>query len=203
NLTNGLVLHLKFDGTYVDSSGRTNDAKPMGSPTFVPGVVGSRALHYNTVVDTSNPDNNVVTAANYVILGKPADLQFGSNVNFSVSYWVRFTEAPGDLPFFGNAINSFSNPGYTFAPSYQSGGWSWSLGDVATSNFIGIYGDNGSLDDGSWHHLVHTFDRSGSGITYLDGNEVDSRSVVPAGDLDSGESTTIGQDPSGAYPEAA
>src|SRR6185369_10132688 len=95
NVTNGLVLHLAFDGSYLDSSGRGNNAKPEGSPTFVAGAVGDRALHYNTVVDTSKPNNPVVTAANYVTLGMPADLQFGSNVNFSVSYWVRFTDAPG------------------------------------------------------------------------------------------------------------
>jgi hypothetical protein len=97
NVTNGLVLHLGFDGSYLDSSGRTNDARPVGSPTFVAGAVGNQALHYSTAVDTSNPNNPVVTAANYVTLGTPADLQFGSNVNFSVSYWVRFTGAPGDL----------------------------------------------------------------------------------------------------------
>jgi hypothetical protein len=74
---------------------------------------------------------------------------------------------------------------------------------VVTSSSIGIYGtpDN-SINDGTWHHLAHTFDRNGSGITYLDGSEVDSRSIVPAGDLDAGNDTTIGQDPTGAYPEA-
>jgi hypothetical protein len=154
-------------------------------------------------VDTSDPNSPVVTAASYVRLGTPPDLQFGSNVNFSVSYWVRFTGTPGDLPFFCNSINAYGNPGYTFAPSYQFGGWSWSLADVATSNYIGIYGADDSINDRNWHHLVHTFDRSSSAFTYLDGNFVDSRSVVPAGDLDTGESATIGQDPSGLYPEAA
>jgi hypothetical protein len=203
NVTNGLVLHLKFDGDYLDSSGRTNNAQPVGSPTFVAGVVGKQALHYSTAVDASNPNNKIVTATNYVTLGTPPDLRFSSNVNFSVSYWVRFTGTPGDLPFFCNSINSFSNPGYTFAPSYQLGGWSWSLGDVAISSSIGIYGADASINDGTWHHLLHTFDRSSSAITYLDGNEVDSRSVVPAGDLDTGNPTMIGQDSTGGYPEAA
>jgi hypothetical protein len=130
------------------------------------------------------------------------DLEFSSNVNFSVSFWIRFTGTSGDLPFFCNAVNSYSNPGYTFAPSYQLGGWSWSLGDVATSSFVGIYGPDNTLNDGTWHHLVHTFDRSSSGLTYLDGTQVDSRSIVPIGDLDTGDPTAIGQDPSGAYPEA-
>ncbi|MBI3416523.1 MAG: immunoglobulin domain-containing protein [Verrucomicrobia bacterium] len=202
NVTNGLVLHLGFDGSYVDSSGHTNNAQAVGSPTFVKGRIGKQALHFSTAVDASDPNNPFVTSANYVTLGSPPDLQFSSNVNFSVSYWVRLTNSLGDLPFLCNSINSFGNPGYTFASSYQRGGWSWNLGDVASASSIGIYGDDDSINDGSWHHLVHTFDRSGSGITYLDGNQVDSRSVVPAGDLDSGESTTIGQDASGAYPEA-
>lgn len=202
NVTNGLVLHLTFDGNYQDSSGRTNHAQPVGSPTFVTGAVGAQAMHYRTTVDTSDPNAPVVTAASYAKLGTPPDLQFGSNINFSVSYWVRFTNASGDLPFFCNAVNSFSNPGYTFAPSYKLGGWSWSLGDVVSGDFVGIYGDDSSINDGSWHHLAHTFDRAGSGITYLDGNQVDSRSVIGAGDLDSEELTAIGQDPSGAYPEA-
>jgi hypothetical protein len=144
----------------------------------------------------------IVMTADYVSLGTPPDLQFGSNVNFSISYWVRFSGTPGDLPFFCNAVNAFNNPGYTFAPSYQMGGWSWGLGDANSVNFIGIYGDQ-LINDGSWHHLVHTFDRAGSGKTYLDGIFVDTRSVVGAGDLNTGEETAIGQDPTGGYPEPA
>jgi hypothetical protein len=201
NLTNGLVLHLPFEQSLLDTSGRANNGKTVGSPNFVPGVIGKSALHYSTIVSTNGP-SKVVTAANYVNLGTLSDLKFSSNVNFSVSFWIRFTGAPGDLPFFSNAINSFNNPGYVFAPSYQQGGWSWSLGDSGSTASVGIYGPPDSINDGNWHHVAHTFDRSGSGITYVDGNEVDSRSVVPAGDLDSGNATTIGQDPTGAYPEA-
>ena len=202
NVTNSLVLHLKLDGTYGDASGRGNNAQPVGSPKFIPGIIGSNAVHVSTVVDQSDPQNLVVTDTNYVTLGTPPDLQFGSNVNFSVSYWVRFTGVPGDLPFLCNSLNSFSNPGFTFAPSYSLGGWSYSLGDVTTLNYVGIYGPDASLNDGAWHHLAHTFDRSGSGITYLDGVDVDSRSVAAAGNLDTGEVINVGQDASGAYPEA-
>jgi hypothetical protein len=202
NVTNGLVLHLAFDKQYLDSSGHTNNAKPVGAPAFVAGKIGTGSLHYSTTVDATDPNNKFVTSSNYVTLGTPADLNFSSNVNFSVSYWVRMTGTSGDLPFLSSAVNSFTNPGFTFAPSYQLGGWSWSLGDTATSSSIGIYGQDNSINDGRWHHLAHTFDRQGSGITYLDGFEVDSRSIVPAGDIDSGNSVSIGQDPSGAYPEA-
>lgn len=202
NVTNGLVLHLPFDGNYQDTSGRGNHATAQGSPRFVTGNVGRQALHYSTAVDDSDPLSPVVLAANYATLGTRPDLQFSSNVNFSVSFWIRFTGTPGDLPFLANAINSFSNPGYVFAPSYQAGGWSWSLGSFENSTSIGIYGFDETLNDGNWHHLLHTFDRTGSALTYLDGIQVDSRSVVPAGDIDTGDATNIGQDPTGEYPEA-
>ena len=188
-VTNDLVLHLKFDGAYSDSSGRSNDATPKGSPGFVAGKIGTQALHYNT--DTAN------SIFNYVDLGAPDDLQFGTDINFSVSYWVRLPKGyeGGDLPFISNARNSYSNPGYTFAPSYQKGGWSWSLAGAGT------YGPDNTINDGKWHHLLHTFDRTGHGITYLDGDKVDERPATGSGDLSTGDPTSIGQDPTGAYPE--
>ena len=94
-----------------------------------------------------------------------------------------------------NARNSYSNPGYTFAPSYQKGGWSWSLAGAGT------YGPDNTINDGKWHHLLHTFDRTGHGITYLDGVNVDERPATGSGDLSTGDPTSIGQDPTGAYPE--
>ncbi len=190
NITNDLVVHLKFDTNFKDSSGRGNHATAVGVPTLVTGRIGKQALHYST--DAMNSDYN------YLDLGQPTDLQFGTSVNFSVAYWVRLPKGSlsGDLPFLCNAQNSYSNPGYTFAPSYQLGGWSWSLGGAD------IYGPDGSINDGEWHHLIHTFDRTGQGITYLDGEKVDTRPVTASGDLDTGDSTSIGQDPTGTYSES-
>ena len=87
NATNNLVLHLKFDGNYSDTSGRGNNGTPVGTPTFVAGQVG-QALHYSTATDTGASGGNV-TSANYVTLGKPADLQFGATTSFSIAFWVR------------------------------------------------------------------------------------------------------------------
>jgi Concanavalin A-like lectin/glucanases superfamily len=194
-VTNDLVLHLRFENDYKDASGRANNGTAVNSPVFVAGKIGGNALHYNT--DTTNG------IYNYVTLGAPTDLNFGSNVSFSVSYWVRFTGTPGDLPFLCNALVSWSNPGFTFAPSYNGGGWSWSLGNSV--DYVGVYGADNSINDGNWHHLLHAFDRAGAdatGVTYLDGMQVDRRSVVAAGDIDTGNSVNIGQDPSGSYQES-
>lgn len=193
NATNGLVLHLKFDGDYSDSSGRGNNGTPSGSPTFVPGAIGSSGLQYST--DAANQ------IYNYVSLGSPADLAFGSDVNFSVAYWIKFTGAPGDLPFLGTAKNSTYNPGITFAASYKLGGWNYTLDDGTTT--IGPSGANNSLNDGNWHSMVHTFDRKGNGVTYLDGVIVDVSSIAGLGaGIDVGNDFNIGQDPTGTYGES-
>jgi hypothetical protein len=197
NLTNGLVLHLGFEGDYLDSSGRNNHGSPVGGPTFVTGQIGSGALHYSTDVMTG--------VSNFVTLGTPADLQFSSNVNFSVSYWVRFTGLPGDLPFLCNSANSFGQPGFTFAPSYKAGGWSWSLvlTGAGTTTSMAAYGSASSINDDNWHHLLHSFDREGEGITYLDGVQVNSHCIiVNTGSLNQPGPVNIGQDASGHYPES-
>lgn len=189
NLTNDLILHLAFDNDVQDSSGHGNHGTIVGETNFVAGKLGN-ALHYNT--DTA------LGVYNYVTLGSPADLAFG-DTNFSVAYWVKFTGAPGDLPFFGSGAGSYGSFGLTFAPSYNAGGWSYWLGGDTGS--AGLYGAASSLNDGNWHSLVHTFNRTGNAVTYLDGVQVDSRSIANVGNVDSGLSFSIGQDPTGSYGE--
>jgi len=186
------VLHLKFDGDYKDASGRGNHGTPQGSPQIVGGPIGTGAVHYNTDKDAA--------VFNYVALGTPADLSFDANTSFSVAYWVRFTGIPGDLPFFCSSANSYGSPGLTFAPSYNQGGWSYWVGGETGS--VGLYGPRNSLNDGNWHSLVHVFDRSANAVTFLDGVQVDVRSLVGVGAVNSGNQFCVGQDPSGAYPES-
>ncbi len=198
NATDGLVLHLTFDSDYKDSSGRKNDGTPVGSPSLVPGKIGPQALHYNTDKDAK--------VYNYVTLGTPSDLQFGATVNFSVAFWIKFTGAPGDLPFLANNSNSMGDSGVTIAPSYNEGGWSWGLNDSVEKKAwpgIGLYDPvKRTLNDGQWHHLLHLFDRQGDGTTYLDGKKVHSMSITSAAgwDLNTGSPWDIGQ-AGGTYAE--
>lgn len=192
NVTNDLVLHLKFENDTTDSSGRGNSATVVNSPAFVTGKVGNTAFHFNT--DTTN------SIYNYATLGAttPADLKFGSSVNFSVAYWVRLPAGaiPGDLPVLCSATNSYGGTGITFAPSYQRGGWSWSL------NSYGVYGPDSSINDGNWHSLIHTFDRTSSGLTYLDGVLVHTTGISSVGDVDQAGAMNIGQGAAGTYAES-
>ncbi|MGA2865568.1 MAG: LamG-like jellyroll fold domain-containing protein [Verrucomicrobiota bacterium] len=204
NDTNGLVLHLKFEGDANDSSGRGNNGTRLGNPTFVTGKIGSQALHYSTATAGTN-----VTSASYVSLGTPADLQFGTLTSFSASMWVRLPAGyvGNDLPFFDSATNSANNLGFTFSPSYGTGGWEWCLQDglsgAAGTHDFDINGLADSINDGAWHHFLLTVDRGANlAITYLDGLRVSAVDITGLGSFDSGWPIIIGQDPTGAYPEA-
>ena len=221
----GLVMHLAFDNDLTDATGRGNNGTAIQvttttsnvtTATFVPGMVGS-ALHYSS--DFGVAPCCTTTNTTYVTLGVRPDLQFSSNINFSVAYWIRLPAgySGGDLPFFTDTINSTFGPGFVFAPTYGSqgtqgsgsanGGWALSLFDGATGTAgVGVYGDAGSINDGGWHHLVHTFDRINGMVTYLDGVAANysvqsGTSVVDAGNVNTGNAATIGQDPTGKYPE--
>jgi hypothetical protein len=215
NATNALVVHYKFENNYQDSSGRGNTGTPGGNgsvPSFVPGKIGANAVHYFTKTVNAGPDTNsssanIVTNSAYITVGTPSsvppDLSFGSSQDFSVSFWVRLAinyAAYGDLPFIASSPTSFGSFGVTLAPSYQRGGWSWFLANN-TDPGIGLYGPDHTLDDGNWHNLVHTFARSGNGVTYLDGVRVNATSIAGVGDIDSSLDFNIGQSGSAVYAE--
>jgi hypothetical protein len=211
NVTNGLVLHLRFEGNTTDTSGRGNNgtASSPTAPAFVPGIIGSQALQYTTVVSGGN-----VSGASYVSLGTvgsgpPADLQFGSNTSFSVSVWVKLptNSTPGDLPFIGTATNSQGNPGWFLSPAYQTGGWQFGLNDGVTSsgNNIAVSGPDNSINDGNWHNFALAVDRASAVANgYLDGVLVASRNIASLGSINNNNywPLTIGQDPTHLYPEA-
>jgi hypothetical protein len=196
NLTNRLVLHLPFDGDYTDISGRLHNGTNVGATAFVtPAAVGNNALSYSSTA--GGPYN-------YVTLGVVPDLQFSSNIDFTVSYWVQLPSGSefGNLPFFTDAVGSTGNGGFAFAPGVDSsgnpiGGWGWTIGSVTVPGQYNTPNYN-TINDGNWHHLVHVAQRNASCTTYLDGAQVDSTAIVEAGDITTANAVTIGQDSTGA-----
>ncbi|PWU21213.1 MAG: hypothetical protein C5B50_02180 [Verrucomicrobia bacterium] len=199
HLTNGLVLHLPFDGDYKDISGRGHDGTAVGAPTFsTPAAIGSGSLHYSTTPGSTN----------YVTLGVVQDLKFTSNIDFSVSYWVKQTAGSTNLPFFGDAVGSTSlaGTGFSLAP-YQTasttGGWQVSLSDgthaMTTPSQFTTFPDANLIDDGNWHLLTHVFSRPANVTTYLDGSQVDSEAISFIVNVNNNNPAVIGQDPTGAY----
>jgi len=194
NVTNQLVLHLKFDSNYQDSSGRGNHGSPSNSPSIVAGKIGSGALSYATVqvVDTNAMTTNY--SSSFVNLDVRPDLEFGTSTDFSVAFWIKFTGTPGDLPVFANSDTALSSEGYTFGPGYQTGGLGWSLD---TYRFEG----GPAINDNNWHHVVVSIARAGEIATYVDGVKADSR-FGTATDLDTTLPTVIGQTGIFTYEEA-
>lgn len=188
-LTNDLVLHLRFDGTYLDASGNTNDATPTdlsGLVSYVPGKIGVSGL--------------LVGTNGYVTVAPAPSLSFGPSDSFSVSFWVKCGPGNNDIPIIGNAINSTYQDGWVF--SEDGGKIEWTLAGVGDSSSVIADPVPGSpiITDGVWHHVAVTFDRTLTvALTYVDGNQVDSRSIAGLGSLDSLQAIAFGNDPTGGY----
>ena len=100
-------MHLTFDGNLIDATGRGNNgtneasggARGLRTSNYVPGEYW-RGFYLSTTVSGSS------TSANYVSLGVRPDLQFGTNISFTVSMWVQLPAnyVGNDLPFFTDAI---------------------------------------------------------------------------------------------------
>ena len=93
-----------------------------------------------------------------------------------------------------------NNPGWLLCPGYEAGGWQWCLNDGA--NNIDVNGEDDSINDGAWHNFVLTVDRTAKvANSYLEGMLLASKDIASLGNLDTGLPITIGQDPTGTYPE--
>jgi hypothetical protein len=195
-ITDSLIVHLPFDGDFQDRSGRGNHGQAMGTPGFTAGLVGTQALSYS-----SRKEGN---SFNYVTLGSVPDLQFGADLDYSVSFWTRFTTWTGDPAFIGNKDwSSGGNQGWVIATA-GNGRLQWNLGDgdAGARTRKDYDGPAGTFGDGRWHHVVVTFGRQSMGRSYIDGEQVNETSLIP--DLDSidtpaGLATNIGQDGKGSY----
>lgn len=195
-----LVVHLKFDNNLTDSSGRANNGTGVGAPTFAPGKVGANAVH-------------IPSGADYVTLGAPADLNFGTTTDFSVAFWARVVAFSGDPSFIANKDwDSGNNPGWVIATD-SDGRLQWNTAGQPG----GANGDRKDFDSpggvftgGNWRHVVLTYDRSGNAVTYVDGVPLADRSnpprlfipvASPPNDVSTpaGKATNIGQDGAGDY----
>src|SRR5262249_17898522 len=213
-ITQDMVVHLTFDNTYADSSGRGNDSTPVNSPIFTNGFLG-QAIHVNN----NGTPANAPSINNYVTLGYPSDLHFGSDltgdsIDFSVAFWTKVFEQNDDQSFIGNKNwNSGSNPGWVV--SSEGDGMKWNYRDNAISSVPGV--GNIRRDsphvapqilDGGWHHVVVTFARHSVGRIYVDGGLVNEQAlgvdsptnIVGSADTDGiGFNVNICQDGTGSY----
>jgi hypothetical protein len=198
SITQDLVAHLKFDDSLADASGRNNNGTAIGLVPFVTGQVGTKAVR-------------ITSGADYVTLGTPADLNFGTGTDFSVAFWAKSVAWSGDPSFIGNKDwDSGNNPGWVIATD-SDGRIQWNTAgkpDGTTGDRKDYDSPAGVFSDGAWHHILVSYDRQGYAYTYVDGQlrtHRDGRPGIavasPANLLDTpaGKATNIGQDGTGTY----
>ena len=193
-MTNELVAHLTFEGNYNDVSASGNSGTAMGSPGYTEtGKCGGGGLHFTTKRDGSEFD--------FVSLDTPDDFTFGALTDFSVSFWVRYSNPSGEFPLVANKNwTSANSQGWGIAAG-GDGRLRWNLAGPAGAA-KSYDGTPGTLTNGIWHHIAITFQRTGNATTYLDGAEVDVQSLaVSANDVTTPGTLAlnIGQDGTGTY----
>jgi hypothetical protein len=182
-ITNDLVVHLKFDNNYTDTSGRGNHAAAVGTPGFGAGKIG-QAFQYTTA--------GSIASFNYATLNYPPDLHFSTSSDFSVSYWSKIDPAnkSSDPPQIGNKNwGSGSNIGWICGVQGNNG-FEWNYREECPSTRKD-YDATVNMVDNAWHHVVFAVQRGGVARTFIDGILRDTRSVATAGT----SPTTIDTDP--------
>lgn len=185
------VLFLPLDGDATDLSSAGNDGTVNGAPVYTTGQ-DAQALE---LLDTANPHQ-------YVDLGNPSSLQFGTTQDFTVAAWVNNLGGFTDNRSIGGSAN---DPAIMSNKNWQAGGntgwviaagpdgrWQWNIGDGASR--VDYDGPAGEISDGNWHLLVVSHDRSGNATLYYDGTQVTTRDISAIGDITSGLPTAIGTD---------
>lgn len=189
-ITQDLVVHLPFDDTPDDTSGRGNNATLQGAPGFTTGKIG-KALHFVTLKDGSQID--------YASLGYPDDLKFVDSTDFSVSFWVNVTSSEDDPSFISNKNwNSSNNPGWGV---FEQGGGNTRIQVTGDSNKFSTSATP-NVRDGAWHNMVVVFWRGQRVMTYVDGVLANDSPFLTTGTIDTddiGYAVNIGQDGTGAY----
>ena len=157
-----LVLYLPFDDDATDRSGSGLETELLGMPANVEGAIGG-ALEFD---DTADPRQ-------YVLLEDSELLQFGEDVDFTVSFWVQTESSLTDNRANGGtnydpAIisnkdwNSGLNPGWVISGNSSNAGGGqghleWNIGDgSARADFDTT---DALINDGEWHHVLVSHDR--------------------------------------------
>lgn len=184
-------IHLPFDGDLLDTSGRGNHAAAEGAPVYVAGHSG-QAL----TLDGAHSARIGTPAA-----GVPADLRFGADTDFTVSFWFQatagWTADPGILS--NKDWDSGANPGWIVAGENNGGNWQWNF-KGATLTRRDFDPSDAPIADNNWHLVTIAHDRDGDAVFYQDGREIGRVTIAGAGDIDTALPLRIGRDGDNAYP---
>jgi hypothetical protein len=155
NMTAWWPLDETSGATANDLAGVPNNGTLVNGPTHIAGMVGG-ALHFDGVDD-------------HVTVADHAELNFGTG-DLSIDAWIRTTGTTDILPIVDKRATVGNLPrGYTLF--LFNGRLAFQLAD-AVGTGITNYISNASVNDGNWHHVAVTVQRTGGSpslILYVDG----------------------------------
>jgi hypothetical protein len=135
-----------------------------------------------------------------VAAGAPADLNFGADTDFTVSFWFKaptpWSSDPGIVS--NKNWDSGANQGWVIAAEGTGNDWQWNFKgtlqtrkdfDPSTANIAGDV----------WRLVTVTHDRDGFAVFYHDGAEIGRVSIAGAGDVDTAFPVRIGRDGNNRY----
>ncbi|MCI0745761.1 MAG: hypothetical protein L0Y58_10190 [Verrucomicrobia subdivision 3 bacterium] len=174
-VTDGLVFYAPFNSSSPDDVQGGKTGSLGGDPAFVSGGI---------IGDFVRLANDTVLPETYVYWDDPTP-EF---VNFSVQVWIRSTslqngQASGDPAIVANKNwGSGGNTGWVVAMGSSSGAlgrfqWNFRAPPAARADFDPS-AENTTVQDGTWHHLIVTHDRSGFATFYVDGVNVGQVSIA-------------------------
>lgn len=160
--------------TAIDASGHGLVGQYRNVQTGIPGVVlreTDTAAQFNAFSDTSNNDE--------VYVGPSGNLG-SSGTPFTVELWASTSVISGDRPLIGASLNGYV-PDW-FVAVTDDPGFEGRVRTLIVSGGVAKvhYGPDVRIDDGGWHHVVATLDRSGVSEVYVDGIASASGDVIQA-----------------------
>ena len=167
-----LVLHFDEGAGPLaqDASGGGHDGRIQGA-TWIDGHAG-KALHFD--------------GKSRVDLGRPEDLEFGKQQDFSIELWLRVQ--PDTKPEFyfilTNRLRLEDTPGYTI---FLDKGFQVNVAVGDKVNWIDLLTARQPLNDGQWHQVALTCERRGMASLYLDGKLHKQSSMVEIVTVSNGE----------------
>lgn len=135
--------------------------------------------------------------ASYLAVEDSPLLQFGSNRNFSASFWIQTNHNISDPGILGTMDwGSSNNKGWIVA--FLNGRFRFVVGDGAGGKFDIREAEGESILGDDWHFVTVVCDRANYVAIYVDGVEK-ARGNSSAVDINNGNTVKINQDGTGAY----
>jgi hypothetical protein len=190
SLANGLAIYLPFDGNLNDESGNSRNGTAVGEPAQVAEGRAGGAVRIT----------NSAESRNFVTLGTTPELPFLDTGDLTFAFWMRTESVSGDPAVVGNKDwNGGGNTGFIIG-TQSDGRLEWNYTRAGNARKDLDAGGQG-LSTTFWNHVVVVFNINGDAVSYVNGFEIDRRSIAPGtGELsDPSLSLNVGQDGTGTY----